>query len=104
MRSRLAVLVACTLAVLILVAAPPARATALDPAIVYTYDVAGADQGSDLEDFAAHAAETLADDRGWNLGGTIAFHRVPAGGSFTLWLAAPWRVAGFSPICWGELC
>jgi hypothetical protein len=99
MRSRLAVLVVCTVADLILLAAPPARATAIDPAVVYTYDIAGADQGSDLEDFAAHAAETLADDRGWNLGGTIAFHRVPGGGSFTLWLAAPWRVADFSPGC-----
>ncbi len=63
------------------------------PTRIITYEVRGLDNGSDLEQFAAQAAETYADPRGWSLGGSVAFVRVPSGGSFTLWLAA----AGASP-------
>jgi hypothetical protein len=69
------------------------------PSRVITYEVRGLDNGSDLESFAAQAAETYADPRGWSLGGSVAFVRVPSGGSFTLWLAAPGRVPGFGSPC-----
>ncbi len=69
------------------------------PSRIITYEVRGLDNGSDLEQFAAQAAETYADPRGWSLGGAVAFVRVPSGGSFTLWLAAPARVPGFGSPC-----
>ena len=69
------------------------------PSRIITYEVRGLDNGSDLESFAAQAAETYADPRGWSLGGSVAFVRVPSGGSFTLWLAAPGRVPGFGSPC-----
>lgn len=69
------------------------------PSRIITYEVRGLDNGSDLESFAAQAAETYADPRGWSLGGSVAFVRVPSGGSFTLWLAAPARVPGFGSPC-----
>jgi hypothetical protein len=69
------------------------------PTRVVTYEVRGLDNGSDLESFAAQAAQTYADPRGWSLGGSVAFVRVPSGGSFTLWLAAPGRVPGFGSPC-----
>ena len=69
------------------------------PTIVYTYVVRGWDHASGLEAFAADAAQTLGDDRGWNLGGRIAFRRVASGGHFTLWLSAPAHLPSFSPVC-----
>ena len=42
-----------------------------------------------LDQFAAVAAQTFADSRGWSLGGTLAFQRVASGGEFTLILASP---------------
>jgi hypothetical protein len=44
-------------------------------------------------------AETFADPRGWSLGGAVRFVRVPAGGAFTVWLAAPSRVPTFGAPC-----
>ncbi len=69
------------------------------PSRIITYEVRGLDNGSDLESFAAQAAETYADPRSWSLGGSVAFVRVPSGGNFTLWLAAPGRVPGFGSPC-----
>lgn len=69
------------------------------PQIVYTYEVRGLANSSSLESFAAAAASTYADPRGWSLGGSIAFRRVASGGNFTLWLAAAGRVPGFGAPC-----
>ena len=69
------------------------------PQLVYTYEVRGLANSSSLESFAAAAASTYADPRGWTLGGSIAFRRVASGGNFTLWLAAASRVPGFGSPC-----
>ncbi len=69
------------------------------PDITYTYEVRGLGNASDLGPFAAAAAETYADGRGWSLGGTIAFRQVPAGGDFTLWLSAAGNLPGFGSGC-----
>ncbi len=65
-----------------------APAQAAERTITYSVVSQGAVYG-DLGHFAAVAAETLRDHRGWSLGGTLAFVQVPAGGDFTLILAAP---------------
>lgn len=68
----------------------------------YTYDVAvWGNVGADLGEFKAQVAQTLADARGW-LGGGIAFREVPSGGSFTVVLSSPDRVAAASPVCSAE--
>jgi hypothetical protein len=54
---------------------------------------------TDLEQFARHAAATLSDARGWSLGGSLAYTRVPAGGEFTLWLAEASTMRSFSSVC-----
>jgi hypothetical protein len=77
----------------------PSSAAAPAPQIVYTYEVRGLANSSSLDSFAAAAASTYADTRGWNLGGSIAFRRVASGGHFTLWLAAASRVPGFGSPC-----
>ena len=59
----------------------------------------GLDNRSSLATFAAEAAQTYADNRGWNLGGSIAFRQVASGGQFTLWLAAASQLPGFGSIC-----
>ncbi|PSO42903.1 hypothetical protein BRC19_03375 [Candidatus Saccharibacteria bacterium QS_5_54_17] len=53
---------------------------------------------SDLPTFTSRVAATLGDPRGW-AAGNITFERVPRGGDFTLWLAAPAAVAEFSSGC-----
>ncbi len=58
------------------------------PTRIITYEVRGWDNVSDIEQFAAAAAENYADPRGWSFGGSVAFVRVPSGGNFTLWLSA----------------
>ncbi len=80
----------------VLTAGPAAAAGAR---ITYTYVVRGLDNTSSLESFAAQAAATYADPRGWNLGGSIAFRRVSSGGDYTLWLAAAGDVPGFGSPC-----
>jgi hypothetical protein len=94
-RTLVAVLL-CVAGCLLGVSQPSAAAT---PQIVYTYQVRGLGNSSSLESFAAAAASTYADPRGWNLGGSIAFRRVASGGNFTLWLAAASRVPGFGSPC-----
>jgi hypothetical protein len=56
---------------------------------------------SDLPTFTSRVAATLEDPRGW-AAGNITFERVPRGGDFTLWLAAPAAVAEFSSGCSAE--
>lgn len=73
----------------------------LEPArITYTYSVAASGPvAGNVEQFAAFAATTYSDLRGWTMNGQIRFARVPAGGDFTLWLATPERMGTFSPSC-----
>ena len=66
---------------------------------VYRYSVEGRGNVSDLEAFAAAAAETFADPRGWNHGGTVRFERVASGGAFTLWLSADSQMRTFGGAC-----
>lgn len=80
-------------------AAAPARAATAPPVRTYTYVVRGLGNGTDLEAFATGAATTLADGRGWSLGGSIAFTRVAQGGDFTLWLSAAGSVPSFGAPC-----
>jgi hypothetical protein len=97
---------AVVLAVAAWVASVPA-ATAAEPAaggdgalpVVYQYSVRGKANVSDLEEFAAAAAETYADPRGWSLGGSVRFERVASGGDFTLWLSADSRMSTFGGAC-----
>jgi hypothetical protein len=63
------------------------------------YEVRGFESRSDLEQFARVVAATYTDPRGWGLGGAVRFARVPAGGSFTIWLAAAARVPRFGGRC-----
>ena len=67
--------------------------------VVITYEVRGRGNVSDLEALAVEAAAVYADPRGWNLGGSLRFDRVAAGGNFTLWLAADDRMASFGGAC-----
>jgi hypothetical protein len=75
---------------------PPGEATSR----TFTYEVRT--RGTVVADVAVFrriAAETLNDRRGWSLGGSIRYREVASGGSFTLWLAAPSELPGFSPVC-----
>lgn len=82
------------------VAAQVGSTTVLHPRTrTYTYIVRGLHNRSSLATFALLAAQTYADVRGWNLGGTIRFRRVASGGDFTLWLAAAGDVPSFGPPC-----
>jgi hypothetical protein len=67
--------------------------------VVYRYSVRGNGNVSNIEEFAAAAAETYADPRGWSLGGAIRFERVASGGDFTLWLSADSRMSTFGGAC-----
>jgi hypothetical protein len=66
---------------------------------VITYSVQGRGNVSSLESFAADAAATYGDPRGWSLGGSIRFDRVASGGDFTLWLAADALMSTFGGAC-----
>ncbi|HEX8767113.1 MAG TPA: DUF3152 domain-containing protein [Jatrophihabitans sp.] len=91
----LAAVVLCVAGCLLGVSQPATAASQ----VVYTYQVRGLANSSSLESFAAAAATTYADPRGWGLGGSIVFRRVALGGSFTLWLSAASRVPGFGWPC-----
>jgi uncharacterized protein DUF3152 len=85
---------------------PPGAVAAGRPAagersapVVYHYSVRGKGNVSSIEEFAAAAAETYADRRGWSLGGLVRFERVASGGDFTLWLAADSRMSTFGGAC-----
>ena len=70
---------------------PPART------VTYTVAVRGV-VTADVNEFAASAAATLADPRGWRAAG-ITFQRVTSGGNFTLWLSQADLVPGFGSPC-----
>lgn len=97
---------AVVLALAAWLAAVPA-ATAAEPAVgddgsasrVYQYSVRGKGNVSHIEQFAAAAAETYADPRGWSLGGSVRFERVASGGDFTLWLSADRLMSSFGGAC-----
>jgi hypothetical protein len=73
------------------------------PLRTITYDVQQRGTVStSLESFAEHAAATLGDPRGWSLGGSLAYVRVPSDGAFTLWLAEASAVPSFSSACSAE--
>jgi hypothetical protein len=67
--------------------------------VVYQYSVRGKGNVSSIEEFAAAAAETYADPRGWNLGGSVRFERIASGGDFTLWLSADSQMSTFGGAC-----
>jgi hypothetical protein len=70
------------------------------PLQVITYSVvAKGSVATDLASFAAHARATLADRRGWSMGGSIRFSQVPSGGDFTLVLAEASQLPTFGPPC-----
>jgi hypothetical protein len=95
-RACAALLLALALAAAMLtVPAPQARAAP----ITITYEVRGKGNTTSLEGFAKLAAQTLADYRGWGLGGSIRFVRVSGGGQFTLWLSAARYLPTFSSGC-----
>jgi Protein of unknown function (DUF3152) len=75
-----------------------ARAETRGP-LVYEYSVRGRGNTADLQEFAAAAAATYADPRGWSIGGSVRFRRVASGGDFTLWLAAASQMATFGGVC-----
>lgn len=77
---------------------PAAQAESVQPR-VHRYSVQGRGNVSDLEVFAAAAAETYADPRGWNRSGTVRFERVASGGAFTLWLSADSQMRTFGGAC-----
>jgi hypothetical protein len=65
--------------------------------ITYSITTQGPVSGK-VSQFAAVAARTLKDPRGWSLGGSISFVKVARGGDFTLVLAAP-KVIGAQGGC-----
>ncbi|MCZ2836681.1 DUF3152 domain-containing protein [Modestobacter sp. VKM Ac-2985] len=73
-------------------------AQAVERTVTYTVSTRGAVAG-DLGHFSAVAADTLADHRGWALGGTLAFQQVPSGADFDLVLASPAVVGNAAPGC-----
>jgi len=87
------------IAVLVWVAPLPVARAETAVARVHRYSVAGKGNVSDLEAFAAAVAQTYADPRGWNLGGTVRFERVASGGALTLWLAADSQMETFGGAC-----
>lgn len=90
---------AVVVALLAWVASIPAAGAEPGELRVYRYSVQGRGNVSDLEAFAAAAAETFADPRGWNHGGTVRFERVASGGAFTLWLSADSQMRTFGGAC-----
>jgi len=78
-----------------------AAAQAAQRTVTYTVSSQGSVSG-DLNGFAAVAAQTFADPRGWSLGGTLGFQRVSSGSDFSLILASPSVIAAASPSCSAE--
>jgi len=90
---------ALALALLAWVALSGTGAASGAPSSVITYSVRGKGNVSDLGSFAAVAAATYADPRGWSLGGSLRFDRVDDGGDFTLWLVADDLMSTFGGAC-----
>jgi Protein of unknown function (DUF3152)/Divergent InlB B-repeat domain len=60
--------------------------------------------GAEFREFELKLDAVLNDPRGWALGGSVRFVRVPTGGRFTALLAAPELVAGFGGCSWYWSC
>lgn len=85
-----------TLVLLALLGAMPATAAPR----MFTYSVAARGASPRLIGaFAAKIESVYSDPRGWSLDGRVLFQQVPAGGDFTIWLAAPSRMASFGADC-----
>jgi hypothetical protein len=98
-RARIAITTVGTLFVGLLQVTTMSQSAAAGRSIVFTYDVRGLDNRSSLTTFAAQAAQTYADQRGWSLGGSVTLRRVNGTGDYTLWLSAASRVPGFGSPC-----
>lgn len=92
-------LLVVVLSVTLLAVAAPAPAAAELRTIEITYSVTGRGAATTVESFAAGVAIVLADPRGWSLGGSIRFRRVPSGGAFRLWIVADALVPSFGGPC-----
>lgn len=57
---------------------------------------------ADVDEVVDVARGTLADARGWSLGGSIAFEHVPSGGDVRIVLASPETIAAADPGCGAE--
>lgn len=69
------------------------------PDTTYTYEVmARGDTLGDLEQFSEIINDTLSDGRGWTRA-NVGFEEVESGADFTMWLAAPGEMTGFSSLC-----
>ena len=79
-------------------AAAAATVEAAERTVTYEVRVRG-QVLADPAAFARVAARTFADRRGWGMGGALRFSQVASGGEFTLWLAAPAALPGFSSAC-----
>lgn len=73
--------------------APVAAASGTSVTITYSVGSAGA-VSTGVESFARHVATTLADARGWSMGGSIRFVRVSSNASMNVLLAAPSVLGG----------
>ena len=99
---RIGLAIALVLVIAVLPWLSPPSASAED-VVTYTYDIAvKGTVRSDVAEFARHAAGTLADPRGWSLGGSVKFVEVSGGGDFTLWLAEASAMTSFSSDCSAE--
>lgn len=67
------------------------------PKLTYCTNVRGVDE-SKLSGFTRRAASILADYRGWNAGGKVAFIYAE-NCDFTIWLTAPANMTSFGAIC-----
>ncbi|MCZ2818423.1 DUF3152 domain-containing protein, partial [Modestobacter sp. VKM Ac-2984] len=92
------VILTALIAIATVVTPGASTAQAVERTVTYTVSARGAVAG-DLGQFSAVAAETLADYRGWSLGGTLAFEQVPSGADFDLVLASPAVVGNAAPGC-----
>src|SRR6185295_13183967 len=99
---RIGVAIALVLVTSVIPWLSPPSASAED-VVTYTYDIAvKGTVRSDVAEFARHASATLADARGWSLGGSVKFVEVSGGGDFTLWLAEANQMTSFSSDCSAE--
>ncbi len=74
--------------------------SACGPEQVLSYRVATRGPVSaDVGEFERHVAATLADDRGWSLGGSLAFQQTTGPADLTIWLSTAGSVPSFSSGC-----
>lgn len=70
------------------------------PKLTYTYSIqVMPGTGDDGATFATWVHLAYTDPRGWNENGQIAFHQVPTGGDYTVWLVPADRMTSFGGGC-----